>query len=156
MMPSQTPAEIFRQALEHVAGTAFSAAGFRLQDNPMHHARGLFRYTKPLAEGVQVYVEFQVLVYTGGPSRFCVNLLRNIGPDARSDSGYAGRVEVTLARLVWEGFGVGQLNGPDHWWVFGDYTQLAYAIAEAGKLAFAFGVPFLEGNLAPENPLSAL
>lgn len=155
--PAPKPTEVFLRTLEQVAGAALVAAGFRLQENPAHHMRGLFRYAKPRADGVMIYLEFQVLVYAGGPSRFTVTLLRNAGADARSPAlpNDPIRFEIGLARLVWEGFGVAQLGGPEHWWVFGNLTQLAYALAEAGKLAFAFGVPFLEGTLAAENPLQS-
>lgn len=159
MTSAPKPTEAFLRMLEQVAGAALAAAGFRLQENPTHHMRGLFRYAKPHphAEGVTIYLEFQLLVYAEGPSRFKVTLLRNAGADARSPAplNAPARFEIGLARLLWEGFGVAQLTGPDHWWVFGNQTQLAYALAEAGRLAFAFGVPFLEGTLAAENPIES-
>ncbi|GEM_PF-5843142 len=89
-----------------------------------------------------------MLVYQGGGlSRFRVNLLRNTGPDARSPSQYAGKVDTTLGKLLWDDFGVRQLNGPDHWWSFSTPNELAYALVEAGKLLFGFGIPWLEGAL---------
>jgi hypothetical protein len=95
-----------------------------------------------------VYVEFQVLAYQGGgPSRFRVNLLRNTGPDARSPSQYTGKIDTTLGKLLWDDFGVRHLNGPDHWWSFRTPHELAYALVEAGKLLFGFGIPWLEGTL---------
>ena len=137
-------------------GQAFAAAGYRLQDNATHQSRGLFRYQKPLTEGVSVYVEFQLLHYqVGGPSRFRVNLLRNNGPDARSVSQsaghYADKIDTTLTEVIWNEFGVRQLNGPDHWWLFTNQTELAYALVEAGKLLFGFGLPWLEGTLKADD-----
>jgi hypothetical protein len=127
-----------------------AAAGYVLQDNPTHQSRGLFRYRKALADGVYAYVEFQLLYYPiGGPSRFRVNLLRSTGADARSPGDCAGKVDTTLGRLLWEDFGVRQLSGPEHWWLFNNPTELGYAIAEAGTLLFGFGIPWLEGNLEP-------
>lgn len=138
--------ESFRQILLHVAGQAFDAAGYQLQDNPMHQARGLFRYRKALSETLRVYVEFQVLFYQqGGPSRFRVNLLRSSGADARADG--ATTEERTLAALVWEDFGARVLSGPDHWWLVRNEREVGFGIAEAGKLIFGFGIPWLEGTL---------
>ena len=115
----------------------------------MHQSRGLFRYVKTLEGTVSVYVEFQLLYYEGGPSRFRVNLLRNSGPDARVTSDYAERVDTTLSKLLWDDLGVRQFDSPDHWWVFGNPNQLGHALAEAVRLAFAFGIPWLEGTLQP-------
>ncbi len=146
------PQALFGQALQTVAGQALAAAGYALQDNPMHQARGLFRYRKALADGVSIYVEFQLLHYAaGGPSRFRINLLRNTGADARSPGQYAGKIDTTLGRLLWEDFGVRQLSGPEHWWSFNHPVELGHAIAEAGKLLFGFGIPWLEGTLRPDQ-----
>jgi hypothetical protein len=145
-----TPQVSFGQILQTVAGQAFNAAGYRLQDTPMHHARGMYRYEKPLAHGVTAYVEFQLLYYQGGGlSRFRVNLLRNTGPDARSATNYPDKVDTTLSKLIWDDFGVQQLSGPEHWWLFSNMTALGQAIAEAGKLVIGFGIPWLEGELQP-------
>ena len=144
-----TPQEFFGQTLQTVAGQAFAAAGYTLQHNPMHQSRGLFRYVKPLEGDVSVYVEFQLLFYEGGPSRFRVNLLRNTGADARASANYANRVDTTLSKLLWEDFGVRQFDSPDHWWVFGNPNQLGHALAEAARLVFGFGIPWLEGTLQP-------
>src|SRR5689334_17550605 len=111
-----SPQAFFGQILQTVAGQAFAAADFQMDTTPMYQARGLFRYRKPLDQGVILYVEYQLLQYQGGPSRFQVNLLRNTGADARSDTGYAERVELTLSKLIWESFGVRQLSSPDYWW----------------------------------------
>lgn len=147
-----TPGYDFGAMIERVAGQALAAAGYTLQDNPTHQSRGLYRYRKALPGGVSAYVEFQHLHYVvGGPSRFRVNLLRNDAADARAASQYSGRVDTTLTRLLWNDFDVQQLGSPDHWWVFRSPQELAYAIADAGKLLFGFGIPWLEGTLSPDS-----
>lgn len=148
-----TPQSIFGQLLEQVAGSAFRAAGYQLQENTMHQSRGLFRFRKDLAEGISVYVEFQLLHYQqGGPSRFRVNLLRSSGPDARAGIPGYERVETTLSQLLWEDFGVERLGSPDHWWLFNAPQQLAQALAEAGQYVLAFGMPWLERTLDQPPP----
>ncbi len=144
-----TPQETFGLALQTVAGQAFDAAGYTLQDIPMYLTRGLFRYRKILANGTSTYIEFQLLHYQAGPSKFRVNLLRNIGADARAASKYPEKIDTTLGRLLWDVFGVQQLSGPDHWWQFSDTPELGQAIVEAAKLVIAFGMPWLEGELQP-------
>jgi hypothetical protein len=134
-----------------VVGQALTALGYTLQSNPTHQARGLFRYSKSFENGISTYVEFQVLYYQGGSSRFRVNLLRNMGLDARSPGDYGEKVDTTLGKLIWDDFGVRQLTGPDHWWTFRDPNELAYALAEAGKLLIGFGVPWLEGELSAND-----
>jgi hypothetical protein len=144
-----TPQAIFGQTLQQVVGQAFTAAGYELQDFPMHQMRGLFRYQKRLENEGSSYVEFQLLYYAGGVSRFRVNLLRNSGDDARAQA--ADKIETTLARLLWDEFGVEQLSGPDHWWLFNNPTELGYTLLEAGRLTFGFGIPWLEGTLEPDS-----
>src|SRR5450432_649349 len=144
-----TPQALFGQVLDTVAGQAFQAAGYTLQPNPMHQSRGLFRYRKPLlaVDSLNVYIEWQLLFYQGGPSRFRINLLRSTGPDARVGGDSGAAVETTLTKLVWEGFGVRQLSSPDHWWSFDSPNALGQAIAQAARLVFGFGIPWLEGTL---------
>jgi hypothetical protein len=142
--------EAFGAMLEHVAGQAFAAAGYMLQPNPMHHMRGLFRYHKPLTEGITAYVEFQMLAYADGSSRFRVMLMRSAGADARTPGADPARVEKSLSRLIWEDFGVRQYDAPEHWWSFRTPEALGHAIAEAGRLIFGFGIPWLEGTLTPD------
>jgi hypothetical protein len=138
--------------VDRVVGQALTALGYTLQSNPTHQARGLFRYSKAFESGVSTYVEFQALHYQGGGlSRFRVNLLRNMGMDARAVSDYGEKVDTTLAKLVWADFSVRQLTGPDHWWTFRDPNELGYAIAEAGKLLIGFGIPWLEGEFSTDD-----
>ncbi|MCC7207136.1 MAG: hypothetical protein IT323_07520 [Anaerolineae bacterium] len=143
----QTPQQAFGAMLDHVMGTAFTAAGYALQPNPMHHMRGLYRYARALPGDVTALVEFQALHYASGPSRFRINLVRQAGPDARP------RDERTLAALLWDDFATPVLDGPDHWWTFtvNSPYSLANALAEAGRLLFAFGVPWLEGRLQADG-----
>ena len=140
------PHQAFRAMLERVAGAAFAAAGYTLQPNPMHHMRGLFRYERALPDGLNILVEFQLLHYVSGPSRFRINLIRQASPEAP-------RVEKTLSALLWHGFEVRQLDRPDHWWsfTFNNPHSLANALAEAGRLLFAFGVPWIEGRLQADH-----
>jgi len=149
--PQATFTQTFGEIAARVVGQALTALGYTLQSNPTHQARGLFRYSKTFEDGHSTYVEFQALYYQGGPSRFRVNLLRNIGPDARSPSDYAEKVDTTLGKLLWNEFGVRQLSSPDHWWTFRAPNELAYAIAEAGKLLIGFGIPWLEGELSTDD-----
>lgn len=138
-----SPYTAFRTTLEQVIGQPFSAAGFRLQENAVYHMRGLFRYEKALADALWISVAFQLLPYADGLGRFQVLLRRSTAE--------AVLAETSLARLLWEGFQVGQLGSPEHWWQFRTPHELAYALVEAGKLIFAFGVPYLEGSLAPDS-----
>ncbi|MBX3084789.1 MAG: hypothetical protein KF716_24355 [Anaerolineae bacterium] len=146
-----TPQQIFGNLVATVLGSALTASGYTLQENPTHQSRGLFRYAKPLWDGITAYAEFQLLYYQGAPSRFRVNLLRNKGADARVQSTYADKVEITLSRLLWDVFHVEQLDTPDHWWTFGNQQQLGAGLIEAGKLLIGFGLPWLEGTLKPED-----
>jgi hypothetical protein len=127
--------------LERVLGQPFAAAGFSLQENAIHHMRGLFRYQKALADGTLIGIAFQLLPYADGSGRFQV-LVRRSTPEQTL-------FEVSLPRLLWETFDVAQLGSPEHWWQFRTAHELAFALVEAGKLIFAFGVPYLEGTLAP-------
>lgn len=145
----------FGSVLQQVAGSAFEAAGYELQANPTHQARGLFRFRKSAPEGLGMYVEFQMLLYGDAPSRFRVTLLRNKGADAR-DPQDPNRMEVSLSRLIWDQFGVRQLDAPDYWWTFVNLHEMAHAVAHAGRLLFGFGVPWLEGKLSPTEPSDSL
>lgn len=148
--------ENFLNVLDYVAGKALAAARYSLHANPMHHARGLFRFHKSLADGAVAYIEFQVLHYQQGkPSRFCIQLLRNRGGLDARDANAPDRLETTLSALLWEDFGLRVLPDPNYWWVFHTDRDLGFAIGEAGKLLFAFGIPWLEGTLKPESDSEA-
>lgn len=147
----RTPHHIFSQMLDTYAGSAFSAAGYQLTSDAMQQARGLFRYSKSLGSDITAHVEYQLLYYQDGPSRFRVSLLRNSGPAPRANTTYADRVEITLSRLMWEVFHIQQPASPDHWWSFRDSQELAHAVVDSGKLVLAFGLPWLEGTLTPDQ-----
>jgi hypothetical protein len=151
-----TPQAIFGQTIEAVAGQAFAASGYTLEPAPMHQMRGLFRYRKLLDagayNGLYVFVEFQLLFYQGGgQSRFRINLLRCDSAEARAASTHPAQIDTTLSFLIWHGFGVTQLGGPDYWWPFSSPNELGHAIARAGQLLFGFGIPYLEGTLTPDD-----
>jgi SAM-dependent methyltransferase len=139
--PAQTPYAAFHAMLERVIGQPLAAAGFALEPNATHHMRGLFRYQKRLSDHVQISLAFQLLPYADGSGRFQV-LLRRRTPET-------AYFEVSLPRLLWDTFDVAQLGSPEHWWHFRTPQELVQALFEAGKLLFAFGVPYLEGRLMP-------
>lgn len=134
----------FYAVLNHVLGPALAAAKYELEDMPMHHTRGLFRYRKQLAEGQYGFIEFQNLYHSqSGLSRFRIILLKNSQLDARAP----GTLEKTLSELIWNEFGARVLSAEDHWWLYKHPQDLAYEMYEAGSLLFAYGIPWLEGTL---------
>jgi hypothetical protein len=141
-MQSQTPQEYFRTILLTVVGQAFSAAGYSLNERPVQWAGGLFRFSKPL-DGATATIEFQMLGYADMPSRFQVILSRT--------PGRLPAVRRTLAALVYEDFGVPILPSADHWWTYVNVDQLGRALGEAGSLAVAYGMPWLSGELTPDD-----
>ncbi len=154
MQERQAGQDYFRTLLRTVAGQAFSAAGYQLQDAPLQWAGGLYRFVKIFPAGFAALIDFQVLVYSdtawaaGAPSRFKVQLTRS--PDRRaSGSGATGYVTRGLSQLVVEDFGVAILPAADHWWRFHDTESLGAALAEAGHLIVGYGMPWLAGDLLP-------
>lgn len=140
-----TPSEIFHEILRHVLGQTLNAAQYELEDLPMHHARGLFRYRKQLAENRFIFIEFQTLYHPQSElSRLRINLIRN----STVDSGQASpeRVEQTLPAIIWHEYGVQILPSDDHWWMYKHQQDLAYTLLDAGKLLFGYGVPWIEGQ----------
>jgi hypothetical protein len=137
--------ETFRELLMTVAGQAFTAAGYHLEEKPVQWNGGLFRFSKPLDGGLTGVIEFQNLAYTdsewssGMPSRFKITLSRSDG--LRRD----------LAALVVDDFGVKILPSAAHWWTYKDMQQLGYALGEAGSLTIGYGMPWLSGDLIPPN-----
>jgi hypothetical protein len=147
-MQSQSPQEYFQAILLTVVGQAFLAAGYPLEERPLRWANGLFRFVKPLEPDAQAAIEFQHLAYTqGNPSRFTVFLERKaLGPSAALPA-----VRLSLSKLVVGEFGVAILPEIDYWWTFHSTTQLGGALAEAGHLAVAYGMPWLAGDLLPPS-----
>jgi hypothetical protein len=144
--PAKT--RFFKDTLLKVAGQALQAAGLELEDNDMQQARGLIRFRKPLPElGENIYgfVEWQLLAFAQSPlARFQINLMRNQGGDARTINDYEYREERTLAWIIRHAYQSQVVPSDDHWWEFRDSNELAYAIAEAGRLLFGYGMPYLE------------
>jgi hypothetical protein len=147
-MQSQSPQEYFRAILLTVVGQAFLAAGYPLEDRPLRWSNGLFRFIKPLEPDVQAIIEFQHLAYAqGNPSRFTVFVERK----ALGTSPALPTVRLSLSQLVVGKFKVAILPDVDYWWTFHSTTQLGNALAEAGHLAVAYGMPWLAGDLLPPS-----
>lgn len=137
--------DYFRVILVTVVGQAYAAAGYELEDRPVQWAGGRFRFRKLMADDVMAIIEYQLLTYvdsewaTGQPSRFKVTLSRTDG--MRRD----------LSALVVEDFAVAILPSAGHWWTFQDTDELGKALAEAGHLVVGYGIPWLAGDLTPDE-----
>lgn len=145
----------FREMLMTVMGQAFTAAGYALEDKPVKHAGGLFRFARPLENGLYGYIEFQLLSFSdnewasGTPSRFRVTLIRSDQPDAALPSQHPAYAQRLLSELVVEDFHVPILPSAAHWWSFKTAGELGQALGEAGSLAVGYGMPWLNGDLVP-------
>jgi len=137
--------EYFRTLMQTVVGQAYEAAEFHLQEKQTQWIAGKYRWEKVYSDGSKAYIDYQLLAYSdnaysaGQSSRFRVTLLR-------------GNVSRTLSQLVVEDFGVAILPSADHWWLFKDTDSLGKALAEAGHLAVGYGIPWLNGDLKPDDP----
>lgn len=144
--PAKT--RFFKDTLLKVAGQALEAAGLELEDNNIQQARGLIRFRKSLLElGEDIYgfVEWQLLAFEQSPlARFQIILIRNRGIDARTITEYEHQEEHSLAWIICHAYQSQVVPSDDHWWTFRDSNELAYAIAEAGRLLFGYGMPYLE------------
>jgi hypothetical protein len=131
-----------------VVGQAFRAAGYDLEERPIQWAGGKYRFNKPQPDGHTTSIEFQYLAYqdtewsSGQPSRFRVMLYRTLDGTAKD-----------LSALVVEDFGVAILPSARHWWQHPNRepAALGKALGEAGSLAIAYGMPWLEGSLQPPD-----
>lgn len=154
-MMADTPQEHFRLMLVTVVGQAFSAAGYTLEERPTQWVGGLFRFVRPLEDGLQAFIEFQFLSYSdtpwaaGNPSRFRVMLTRTDQAAPQMPSSHPRFARRDLSALVVEDFGVGILPSATHWWIFTQTAELGQALAEAGHLVVGFGMPWLSGDLDP-------
>jgi hypothetical protein len=152
---SQTPQQHFGLVLQTVVGQAFRAAGYSLDDRPAQQRAGLFRYTRPLEDGHDAIIEFQVLTYTdtehssGMPSRFRVTLMTTERRKPASSEAPARAKRRDLSALVVTDFGVPILPSAEYWWSYRDVSELGRALAEAGHLIVGYGMPWLEGKLTP-------
>lgn len=122
-----SPAQEFLATLQHVMGAALAQAEYGYDEQALLAARGLFRFVKgPNA------IEFQTLYHPqSGLSRFRIGLVR-------------GSEESTLAGLIWHDYQARVLPSDDYWWLYKFPRDLAPHLLEAGKLLFAYGLPWLE------------
>jgi hypothetical protein len=157
MTNSQSPQEYFRVLLLTVVGQAFTAAGYSLEERPVQWSGGLFRFVKPLPDGLNAFIEYQLLAYvetlwaSRQPSRFRVTLTRTDQPAPSQSSQHPQFAQRDLSALVVEDFGVAILPSPDHWWTFANTTELGNALAEAGHLVIGYGMLWLSGDLVPPS-----
>lgn len=144
--PRQTA--YFKEMVERVVGAPLQAAHYALQDDSLQHNRGLLRFQKPLpqlGDNIYGFIEWQLLAFAQSPiARFQVNLLRNQGIDPRATLGAVLQAEASLSWVLWHIYGVHLLPTDDSWWDFRDERELGFALANAGKVLFAYGVPWLE------------
>lgn len=151
MQASQTPQEYFRLLLLTVVGSAYNAAGYELEERPTQWAGGLFRFSKPLENGLFGFIEYQLLAYSEDrPSRFRVTLTRSDHENPTLPSQHPAYARRLLSALVVEDFNVPILSSADHWWQYANVTELGAALAEAGHLVVGFGMPWLSGDITPE------
>lgn len=140
-----------------VVEQAFGAAGYALEERPVQWAGGLFRFAKPLPDGLTAFIEYQLLAYTDTmwasrqPSRFRVTLTRTDQLAPSQASQHPQFAQRDLSTLVVEDFGVAILPSADHWWTFANTTELGNALAEAGHLVVGYGMPWLSGDLVPPS-----
>lgn len=152
----QPDQDYFQTVLMTVVGQAFDAAGYELAHEPIQWLSGRYRFVKALEGGWKAYIEFQVLVYTDNeyaarmPNRFQVMLIRSDKPGGKVSSG-ANYVRRSLSQLVVDDFGVAILPSAQHWWTFTDTITLGNALAEAGHLVVGYGMPWLQGELSPQQ-----
>lgn len=160
MQERQPLTQYFHSLLMTVVGQAYVAAGYHLLDKPLQQAGGQFRFIKELDtkpdETLYGFIDYQVLVYAENmwvgrmPSRFRVTLIRSDDPAGRQTD-HADYVSRTLSELVVSDFGVAILPAADHWWTFNDTDTLGKALAEAGHLVVGYGIPWLAGDLTPDD-----
>lgn len=141
---SQSPQQAFLAVIQHVMGQALDAAAYQLEDNPLQHNRGFFRFWKSLESGAFAFIEFQMLYHDqSGLSRFRVNLVGNSVRAAAQAT--PDRREKTLAAVIWHDFNAPHvLPSDDHWWLYKHPQDLAPQVLEMGKLLFGYGIPWLE------------
>lgn len=149
-----SPQEYFRLILLTVVGQAFEAAGYRLDDAPTAWAGGLYRFIKPLTDGpfagLRACIEFQLLYYTEGrPALFRVHLIRTDQASPAVTSTHPQAARTLLTALVVNEFGVGIVPHADHWWSYRALHELGHTLGEAGSLAVAYGMGWLDGSLLP-------
>ena len=159
-MLNQDRQESTKAILMTVVGQAFAAAGYMLQELPVQHAAGQYRFAKQLDDGLYSYISFQFLLYVdsewaaGMPSRFQVTLTRTDQPNPAAKSDHTEFVTRDLSTLVVRDFDVSILPSDRHWWTFKTEPELGQALAEAGHLIVGYGIPWLAGELIPPEKSS--
>jgi hypothetical protein len=149
-MTEPSPQDYFGLVLQTVVGQAFGAAGYVLDDNPTQQAGGRFRYSRRLEDGLNAFIEFQMLHYIEGRlALFKVILTRTDQPTPAQPSQHPRYAQRDLSALVVQDFGVAILPSADHWWQYHNTTELGKALAEAGHLIVGYGMPWLAGELMP-------
>lgn len=136
--PAQTAH--FKEMLLTVTGQAFAAGGYELKDDPLSQKRGLVRFDKSapeIADDARLRVGWQLVAFEQSPvARFRVELERlNAGKHSTSR---------TLSDVIWNDFEARVLPGEEYWWEFKSGDELPHALAAAGKMVFAYGIPWLE------------
>ena len=91
---------------------------------------------------------------TTSGKRIRISLLRNNQPQARAASTSAE--ERSLAHIIWHEYEARILPTDEHWWTYKQPEDLAYHLYEAGKLLFAYGVPWLENFEAVADEVAAM
>jgi hypothetical protein len=149
-MSSQSPQIYFGMILHTVVGQALGAAGYALEDSPTQQAGGRFRYVKKLPDGLNAFIEFQMLHYIEGrPSLFRMTLTRTDQLSPTLSSSHPRHAQRDLSTLVVQDFGVHILPSAGHWWQYHNVDELGKALAEAGHLIVGYGIPWLSGDLVP-------
>ncbi|MCI0711965.1 MAG: hypothetical protein L0154_17555 [Chloroflexi bacterium] len=130
----------FKETLLTITGQAFAAGGYALEDDPLGQKRGLIRFARnapEIADDATLRVGWQLVAFEQSPvARFRIELERlNAGANTASR---------TLSDVIWNDYDVRVLPSEDYWWEFKTGDELPHALAAAGKMVFAYGVPWLE------------
>jgi hypothetical protein len=130
----------FKEMLLTITGQALAAGSYELEDDPLSQKRGLVRFAKTapeIAENARLRIGWQLVAFEQSPvAQFRVELER-----LNADDYSASR---TLAEVMWNEFDARVLPGEDYWWEFRTGDELPHALAAAGKMLFAYGIPWLE------------
>jgi len=154
---SENPQEYFKGILLTVAGQAYMAAGYTLDEKPLQWMGGRFRFVKRLDAELFGFIEYQVLIYKDTeyaarmPSRFRVTLIRTDQHNPALTSDHPQFAQRDLSALVVDDFNVAILPSANHWWHFHNTDELGKALAEAGHLTIGYGMPWLAGELTPDE-----
>ncbi|MCK6578706.1 MAG: hypothetical protein L6Q98_11430 [Anaerolineae bacterium] len=152
-MDHETPQGAFRRVLLTVVDQAYGAAGYALDERPTQWAGGLFRFLKPLTAGAFAgmfgVIEYQHLYYPeDGFGRFRITLARTAQPGQAVPPGQQPTRRL-LSVLVGGDFGVRLLPELEYWWSYAGVPEMGEALAESGRLAVGYGIPWLAGDLLP-------